>query len=548
MKKIKVFGFFMAAVMILSIFNTGVFKTEAFAAEDGLVLHLKFDGDLTDSSGEGNDATCSYGKVTYEDGVHGQSAVFNGKSYLEIADSDSLDLAKLTISLWVYKEAHINEYDRVPYVYKEKDEDHWQIPYRLYQFGDNIPILFMHGDNTNLDCYELRGEPTDIRKWFLLTVTYDGKEARMYENGVLLRKENITGAPSATLGNLYIGLDSDGNICFEGKMDDFRIYNRALSAKEVTALYEAGVEESPDLFTQQNALIAHYKFNGNLKDASEFGNNAKLSAGKITYIEGVNGKAAKFSKGTYLEVDDNTILDFDEGFSMTVWVKITADDIMTILNRPGVSTSGDPDDSNYRVNICGGYIHFEYTPFGYQTGLLRHAYFPEASIKNKWVHIGITYDTKEVCLYFNGKAVVKEKVSDYKGVHMAHGIGDLMIGSNGEFFFTGAMDELKIYNYKLTAKEVEADYKAVDSLSISKDNSSKITSLKKGNTVTLKVTRKYVETGKSSTITKDLTFKTSNSKVFTVSSKGVIKAVGKGTATLTITHGGISKTYKVTVK
>ena len=44
-----------------------------------------------------------------------------------------------------------------------------------------------------------------------------------------------------------------------------------------------------------------------------------------------------------MEVADNTSLDFDEGFSVTVWLKPTDDkNIMSVLNRPGVSTSGNP--------------------------------------------------------------------------------------------------------------------------------------------------------------------------------------------------------------
>lgn len=116
MSKRKAFGMLMVIVMCASIFNGFLFRTEAMAAEDGLVVHLKFDDDLTDSSGTGNDAVCEYGKITYEDGIHGKSAVFNGKSYIEIPDSDSLDLSKLTISLWVYKLTPLKDYDRIPYV------------------------------------------------------------------------------------------------------------------------------------------------------------------------------------------------------------------------------------------------------------------------------------------------------------------------------------------------------------------------------------------------------------------------------------------------
>ena len=45
-----------------------------------------------------------------------------------------------------------------------------------------------------------------------------------------------------------------------------------------------------------------------------------------------------------------------------------------------------------------------------------------------------------------------------------------------------------------------------------------------------------------------LTFKTSNKKVATVSKKGVVKAVGKGTAKITIASGKKKKTVKITVK
>ena len=77
--------------------------SKANAAEDGLVLHLKFDNDTTDSSGNSNNGT-GYGDITYEEGVLGNAAVFDGSSYVEVKDSDTLDLQKnFTISLWANK-------------------------------------------------------------------------------------------------------------------------------------------------------------------------------------------------------------------------------------------------------------------------------------------------------------------------------------------------------------------------------------------------------------------------------------------------------------
>ena len=63
--------------------------------------------------------------------------------------------------------------------------------------------------------------------------------------------------------------------------------------------------------------------------------------------------------------------------------------------------------------------------------------------------------------------------------------------------------------------------------------------LKKGKKVTIKV--------KAAPVSK-VTFKSSNKKVATVSSKGVVKAKKKGTATITVKCNGITRKFKITVK
>ena len=65
--------------------------------------------------------------------------------------------------------------------------------------------------------------------------------------------------------------------------------------------------------------------------------------------------------------------------------------------------------------------------------------------------------------------------------------------------------------------------------------------VKKGKTLTLKPKRTPSDS------TEAIKYTTSNAKVATVSSKGVIKGVNKGTATITVTSGGKKVTCKVTV-
>jgi hypothetical protein len=550
MSRKKSVSFAMAFIMAVSLFTGLTFEVKTAAAEENLVLHLKFDGDLSDASGNGNNAECTYGKITYTDGIYGQAAVFNGKSYVEIVDNASLDLNNFTISLWAYKTKNFNSDNNIPYIYKQEDEESWATPYSVYEMADNIPLIYLHdtSDGTEMDQFTVMGNPIDVRKWFLLTATYNGSEVRIYENETMMKKVSVTGNPADTIGNLYIGM-MEGEYYYNGYMDDLRIYDRGLSASEVTELYENGLSTKPEFLTQKDDLIAHYKFNGDFKDATSYGNNAELVTGKVSFIDGKNGKAAKFSNNTYLEVLNNESLEFDQGFTMTGWIiDYKESTSMALFNKTGVSTIDLSDYYAYRFSIWDNSYDFNYVPFGNQTGNETTSYGFEDTNINKWTHVAVTFDTEEFRWYINGKMVLKEEVSDYNGSSIAHSSGNLTIGTDGEDFFDGAVDELKLYNYALSADAVAKDYGKVDSLFISSANQKSIKAMKAKGTVKLEVSRKYIDTGKTGKLTSGVTYKTSNKKVFTVSKTGVITAVKKGTANLTISHGAISQTYKITVK
>ena len=76
----------------------------------------------------------------------------------------------------------------------------------------------------------------------------------------------------------------------------------------------------------------------------------------------------------------------------------------------------------------------------------------------------------------------------------------------------------------------------------------------KNPTLTLTKTSASVKVGKTTKITAKatpsgkITYKSSNKKIATVSSNGTVKGIKKGTAKITVTCNGVSKTFKVTVK
>jgi photosystem II stability/assembly factor-like uncharacterized protein len=71
--------------------------------------------------------------------------------------------------------------------------------------------------------------------WHLVTATYDGATARLYVDNALVGSDTFT-APGNTNLPLYIGHSVYGN-GYNGAIDEVRLYNRALTATEVTTIY-----------------------------------------------------------------------------------------------------------------------------------------------------------------------------------------------------------------------------------------------------------------------------------------------------------------------
>jgi len=70
------------------------------------------------------------------------------------------------------------------------------------------------------------------------TGVFDGTNSRLYLNGVQVGDlgNSITGGIRDRAGDLYIG-QRPGQQYFDGKIDDVKIYGRALTPAEITSLY-----------------------------------------------------------------------------------------------------------------------------------------------------------------------------------------------------------------------------------------------------------------------------------------------------------------------
>lgn len=73
-------------------------------------------------------------------------------------------------------------------------------------------------------------------RWDHIALTYDGTNTRWYYNGAEVVGSPVAGNPDNTFDAIRLGANRNLDNSFNGDMDDFRIYDNALSATEVAAL------------------------------------------------------------------------------------------------------------------------------------------------------------------------------------------------------------------------------------------------------------------------------------------------------------------------
>ncbi|MEI2646886.1 MAG: PKD domain-containing protein [Candidatus Competibacter sp.] len=177
-----------------------------------------------DTSGQGNQGTIS--GSTRIAGKYGKALSFDGVDDLvTVNDSASLDLTTgMTLEAWVYPST--NEGWK-PVIVKEIDSLYYL--YASTAFG-NAPAM-----GAKIGSYPLLYGDTALpgNGWTHLAATYDGTAERLYLNGTLVAQRSVSGTMEISANPLRIGGSSHWGEYFSGRIDDVRIYNRALTLSEI---------------------------------------------------------------------------------------------------------------------------------------------------------------------------------------------------------------------------------------------------------------------------------------------------------------------------
>jgi hypothetical protein len=198
----------------------------------GLVAAYGFDeasgATATDASGSGNPGTIS--GASRVAGRAGGGLSFDGlDDWVTVADAASLDLGTgMTLEAWVNPATITGKWRTV--LLKEAPGG---LAYALYA-GEDAGRPSAHTyTSSELDTRGTAGLP--LNTWSHLAATYDGATLRLYVNGTQVSSRAVSGAMRATTGVLRIGGNAIWDEWFTGRIDEVRVYNRALPAADIQA-------------------------------------------------------------------------------------------------------------------------------------------------------------------------------------------------------------------------------------------------------------------------------------------------------------------------
>ena len=214
---------------------------KGFVSDAGLVLYLPLDGSVEDKSVNKFEVT-NVGATSVA-GKVGGAYNFDGTNYLNVASSTTEVFDEFTLSAWIYKDDGIENYDRVLGKYKYGNG--------LTPQGFAIDVGDVSQDRAR--CYIQDGTPTvhslyynigsiPKKEWHNLVCTYNSVNGdfSIYLDGKIVASkiDSVTG-----YNNIYpIRIGATGDLTperlFNGKIDEVRIYTRALSAEEISYLYQ----------------------------------------------------------------------------------------------------------------------------------------------------------------------------------------------------------------------------------------------------------------------------------------------------------------------
>ncbi|MBT8037804.1 MAG: cadherin-like domain-containing protein [Verrucomicrobiae bacterium] len=217
--------------------------TVTVSPDTDILLHLPFDegsGTIAfDVGGNGLQAALELGSA-FNSGGHGGSGsvTFDGASTSVNAGNINIPGNEVTLACWFYADDFGTPDGRlISKASGSGTADHIFMLSTVDSGGQNKIRARLKTEGVTPATY-IADDSISAGAWYHAAVVYDGETLTFYINGSASGSSGLTGNVMTSSDNVAIGSQPGGGNHFDGKIDDVRIYKRALSPAEISEIYD----------------------------------------------------------------------------------------------------------------------------------------------------------------------------------------------------------------------------------------------------------------------------------------------------------------------
>ena len=294
----------------------------------------------------------------------------------------------------------------------------------------------------------------DANAWSHVCITYSGTVFKCYVNGIEKYTKNqvLPTLTKRTSGYFFLGRDQrTGDTVFNGKMNDFRVYDHCLSLKEVKDIYKCLYVYYALNFEDTKALDGTYPTTAaTWTDTDNSGVGGDISYNNIVSNSDTasGSRSAKFNgSNSYIE---KIIPGNSSAYTFMCWVKFDTTGTFHLMDCRNTANSQGLQPfycglsyGNQFYSINGGSLQTSAATCGFST-----------SDTNKWFHLAGVVTTTGCKLYINGQ--LKHSNTATKTNPTVWGDLPFRVGTrlNGQNWFNGKVAEVRVYLSELSADDI----------------------------------------------------------------------------------------------
>ncbi len=244
---------FSTTLLCSRLFLPALFLLGVCASHAGLIAHYKFDETsgttAADSSGNGNTGTLTNMTGSeWTTGMVGGALDFDGTNdYVEVPSASTSSLStNFTVAMWVKPASFVGgSSSGGPFLFHRPKTTTGS--FETIKVGLRTSSVIDYKINNNgLDS---PSSLLTLGSWSHIVALYDGSNQTIFVDGSQVANTARSGVLEASTAPSYIGVQQYNSSTFKqflfGQVDDFRVYDHALSASEVSAL-AAGTSTAPE--------------------------------------------------------------------------------------------------------------------------------------------------------------------------------------------------------------------------------------------------------------------------------------------------------------